>query len=123
MFVLFSILISCTSKESNRNNCDLFDHADKQMLDLYTAIETKYQGQAEFLSKLSMSQVYWIQYRDRHLDALYPKKRKAYKNEDWSKFTDCECQEMVRLTKERIETLNMWMTSQRDYADCPTSIQ
>jgi uncharacterized protein YecT (DUF1311 family) len=121
MLTMFMFL-ACSPQKSSENSCERFNAIDKNMLETYDRIESVYGQDEQFLSKLNMSQVYWIQYRDRHLAALYPKKRKEYKKGDWKQFTECECKEMIRLTEARIETLNMWLSGPNPYEDCPTSI-
>jgi uncharacterized protein YecT (DUF1311 family) len=127
--ILFSICMmaliisSCNQNQTQQDSCKQLDAIDKKMLDTYDQIKTAYNTDERFLSKLNMSQVYWVQYRDRHLEALYPLKRKEYQEGDWENFTECECDEMVRLTKARIETLNMWLSGGNPYDSCPSSIQ
>ena len=113
----------CRSKTVSGDSCQQLDQADKKMLAKIDEIKSAYSSDERFLSKLNMSQVYWTQYRDRHVEMLYPRKRKEYKADDWDKFASCECAEMTLLTNRRINQLDMWLAGPNPYPDCPTSIK
>ena len=55
-----------------------------------------------------MEQVYWIQYRDRRLRAIYPKKWDQHYRKNYGKevFNPCKCKkELLRLSESRIRGL------------------
>ena len=54
--------------------CKKFDELDTKILSLMDKIEVKHKNDHHFLEAFNMEQVYWIQYRDRRLRAIYPKK-------------------------------------------------
>lgn len=110
--VLISLFLysSCNGPE-DIDHCSEFDAIDLEMLNLINKIQTKHQDNKRFLSNFNMEQVYWIQYRDNHLRAIYPqdwdrKYRKEYGKEV---FNPCKCKEMTRFTKERIKELKLWL--------------
>lgn len=103
--------------------CTEFDQVDREMLDIIGEIKSKYKKDQEFLLRFNDVQVYWIQYRDRRLRAMYPKKWDLYYRKTYGKevFNPCKCEELTRLTKVRIAELNMYLDgNSADQQDCPT---
>lgn len=123
IILCLTAVVGCSEKTISEDSCQQLDQADKQMLAIIEEIKNEYRTDERFLSKLNMSQVYWTQYRNRHLEMLYPLKRKEYKTDDWEQFANCECAEMTKLTNERILQLGMWLSGPNPYPECPNSIK
>ncbi|REE00481.1 lysozyme inhibitor LprI family protein [Marinoscillum furvescens] len=125
-FLALSFLISLAACQKNPNNtesktsCTHYDQVDKEMLDLINKIEQKYAGEKRFIDRLTEAQVYWVQYRDRQVRALFPRDVKDYKKEHGESYFVCKCDELIRLTNLRIAELNRWMEGS---SDCPNSIR
>lgn len=133
IMVLFHL--SCSTKPSPEVNsaepdsekkfgskCEELDHVDKQMLDLHEAIKQSYAEDPKFLRRLMDAQVYWIQYKDRHIKSIYPLDSKYYKRTFGPDYNECKCAEAARLTRLRIEELKLWVEGVTAiYEDCPTS--
>ncbi len=103
--------------------CAKFDKVDRQMLDLIKKIKQKHASNKKFLSKLTKEQVFWIQYRDSHLEAIYPNDWDRHYRKNYGKevFNPCKCKEMVRFTENRIEELNLWLSGgPSEQSDCPS---
>lgn len=103
--------------------CTSFDETDRQMLDLIAEIEQKNAKDKEFQRAFTMEQVYWIQYRDSRLKAIYPKdwSRHYRKNFGEEVFNPCKCLELNRMTLRRIEELNLYLEEgPKDQMDCPS---
>ncbi|MEQ8237845.1 MAG: hypothetical protein RIA69_01465 [Cyclobacteriaceae bacterium] len=95
------------------------------MLTITSQVNEKYSSDKAFLEDFKMEQVFWIQYRDRRLRAMYPRSwdnfyRKKFGREE---FNTCKCQEMVRMAKIRIADLEMYINgSDAEQADCPSML-
>lgn len=120
--VIVITTFSCQQSDttSGKSVCETYDQTDKVMLDLIDQIEQKYVDDRRFLNRLSDAQVYWVQYRDRHIRALFPRDIKDYKKEHKDRYFDCKCEELTKLTKQRISELSRWMGAA---TDCPNSIR
>ncbi|GAB4241388.1 MAG: hypothetical protein Tsb0034_18410 [Ekhidna sp.] len=122
IIALMTLSFSCSS-EVTTDPCSAFDRIDREMLDLISEIETKNANKKEFLKAFKMEQVYWIQYRDRHLRAVYPKDWDRYYRKEFGKdvFNPCKCMEMTRMTRRRIEDLQVFTTNSPDeQKNCPS---
>tara|TARA_X000001036_G_scaffold417974_2_gene436410 strand:+ start:268 stop:669 length:402 start_codon:yes stop_codon:yes gene_type:complete len=125
---LFIILIvnGCQfEKKNNMDACKKFDELDTKILGLMDKIEVKHKGDRYFLEAFSMEQVYWIQYRDRRLRAIYPKKWDQHYRKNYGKevFNSCKCKELLRLSERRVEDLQMYlMNGPADQQNCPSML-
>lgn len=106
--------------------CAEFDDADARMLKIIKQIQENHKGDRIFLNRFEMEQVYWSQYKERRLKAMYPQDwnrfyRKNYGNE---MFNSCKCLEYTRLTEDRIADLNMYLEKgPKDQEDCPNEFK
>lgn len=96
--------LSC-SNQTQENNCQQFDKVDLEMLNMIAVIEKEYQADKAFIKAFKESQIYWIQYRNRHIKAVYPLSPKKY-NYDVG---DCKCIIYRDLTLTRISELKKWI--------------
>ncbi len=129
-FLLISIIAvlfnSCeTEKKGNDGSlspCKVYESLDLEMLNTYEEIGNKYKENDHntFRKRLNMSQVYWVQYRDRFIKALFPLDKEDYT--DQQNYSDCKCNELSVLTKSRIRELRAWLDGDVARIDCPTSI-
>ena len=93
------------------------------MLDLITLIKEKHKDSTLFLERFDMSQVYWIQYQNRHLRALYPEDWDRHYRKKYGKevFNPCKCKELTRMTAARVEELKMFLKGgPDDQKECPS---
>lgn len=114
-------LLGCVEKEEI-DYCKNLDKVDREMLNIIGSIENKYNTEKEFLRRFNDAQVFWIQYKDRHVGALYPLKKDLYTNTYGDKYNQCKCKEWARLTQMRIDEINVWLSGPAIYDECPTSI-
>ena len=71
------------------------------MLQKLDSIRSQYKREPDFIKRFNEAQIYWIQYKDRHIRALYPDKKEDYKKEFGMDYNHCKCDEHVRITKAR----------------------
>lgn len=120
---LFYLISACNTTSTPENPCEAFDDLEVQLLDRIEQIKSKHSGDREFLRKLDNEQVYWIQYRNRRLRAMYP--------EDWDRiyrkqfgketFNSCKCLEMLRMSENRMEDLAYYLDgAPNGQEDCPS---
>jgi hypothetical protein len=105
--------------------CATFDEIDVKIVALMDEIQIKHKGDRPFLDAFNMEQVYWVQYRDRRLRAIYPKKWDQHyrKNNGKKVFNPCKCRELLRLSERRIEDLQMYLIGGPiDQQDCPSKL-
>ncbi len=125
LIVLLVLFTRCEVRESNAiDPCDELDQVDLQMLNLVDSIKSLHSDEPVFQERLKMTQVYWQQYRDRHLRALYPEDwDRVYRKEHGREvFNTCICKEVARMTKLRIKELNMFLIGGPiDQGECPSS--
>lgn len=127
--LLIAVVVSFMCCESQQNQsldpCDVYDAIDLEMLNTYDEVMANYKGEdhKSFRKRFSASQVYWIQYRDRFVKALYPDDQEDYRQQDWKTYSRCKCTELTLLTKNRIEELRLWLDGSPSRTNCPTSIK
>ncbi len=118
-------MLACKPANDTRDYkeiCVEFDNIDREMLDLIKTIRAKHKDHAKFQSNFNMEQVYWVQYRDTHLKAIFPEDWSRHYREQYGKelFNGCKCQEMTRMTKNRIKELELWLEGGAGNEDCPS---
>ncbi|MEO1096317.1 MAG: lysozyme inhibitor LprI family protein [Bacteroidota bacterium] len=121
LIITVSLGAACTNN-SYESHCAELDAIDLEMLQVHEKIKSKYSGDERFLQRLQDAQVYWIQYKDRHIRALYPLEKKNYKEKYGKTYNQCKCKEAARLTYLRVEELKIWLDGPID-PECPTSIK
>ena len=73
--LIILIVNSCRFEKNNEVDvCATFDKIDAKIVALMDEIQVKHKDDRPFLDAFNMEQVYWVQYRDRRLRAIYPKK-------------------------------------------------
>jgi len=129
--LLLSVILIVQFGCKNQSNadpyapCTEFDKYDLKMLNLINEIKEKHKEDRLFLTEFRMIQVYWIQYRDRRLRTIYPKNWDQHYRKEIGKdiFNPCKCKELLRLTKNRIEELEMYLKKgPADQAECPSML-
>ncbi len=103
IFTLIMVLIGC--KQEQKTVCEQFDEVDLEMLTLIDDIKKEYAGKKEFLKAFDDAQIYWIQYRNRQIKAIFPFSPKQYKYD----VGDCKCEVYRELTEVRIKELRKWV--------------
>lgn len=122
--LLFAIsLTACNQQESDPfKSCDNFNQLASKMEIVIGEIKNKYEGETQFLKRLDNAQVYWLQYKERHMKMLYPEgydvTRKKYGREV---FNPCKCKELERLFDLRVDELKTFLNGPRKgQEECPT---
>lgn len=112
-------LFAQTQSDTNQDACIRYKKADAEMNRLYRQVLNSYKSDAVFTRKLKIAQQAWIQFRDAHLESLYPKQNKlsAY----GSAHPMCRCLVLADLTDERAKELKKWVTGAEEGDVCSGS--
>jgi len=125
LLFLFACILSIysfsqTQAEMNEDAYNNYKKADKELNDVYQKILKEYQTDTVFLTNIRISQRNWIVYRDSELRMKYPDRSDGYYG---TIQPVCENDYLTELTKERIKTLNLWLTGSKPEDDCSGSIK
>lgn len=125
------LIIGCTKSSKNEefisytDICEGYDAIDLEMLETIEQIESENKEDIKFLERFRDSQIYWIQYKDRHLRSLYPEDWDLYYRKNYGKqvFNSCKCKELIRLTNLRIKELKWYLEAggPDGQTECPSS--
>ena len=112
-------LFSQTQSDTNQDACTRYKNADAEMNRLYRQVLSSYKSDAVFTRKLRIAQRAWTQFRDAHLESLYPRRDKlsAY----GSAHPMCRCLALAELTDERARELKKWVTGAEEGDVCSGS--
>lgn len=104
--LLLLIIISC-EKPATKDPCKELDAVDKKMLDMVEQIKGEYKSDRVFLTYFKNSQIYWTQYRNRQVQAIFPpdSPRRKYEYDTGP----CKCEVYRDLTEIRIKELQKWL--------------
>jgi len=131
--IFLAVLIfvsSCNSPKKNeeaisyKDVCEGYDNIDAEMLLVIEDIEEAFKDDRIFLKRFRDSQIYWTQYQDRHLRALYSKDWDLFYRKNYGKqiFNSCKCKELIRLTSLRVDELKMYLNGgPNNQKECPSA--
>lgn len=118
---IYLLFVGCKQSVKYDSHCSELDAVDLEMLNIHKEIMERYKSEERFLRRLQDAQVYWIQYKDRHIRSLYPLEKKYYEDEYGRTYNQCKCKEATRLTRLRVKELRIWLNGPSDQ-ECPTSV-
>ena len=104
-FLFVLLLAGCTNTTETLPPCKEYSKADLEMLDLIDQIKEENKEDMVFLKAFDEAQIYWVQYRNRQVKAVFPLSPRKY---DFN-VGDCKCEIYSDLTKLRIEELRKWV--------------
>lgn len=121
-----SILIlasACTNNSSPEydNPCKEFDAVDLQMNKKVEEIQKTYANEKSFIKRFNSAQIQWIQYKNRHIRAVFPLNKEMYSEQYGKDYNYCKCEESARLTKLRNAELDRWLKPSENKENCPAS--
>jgi uncharacterized protein YecT (DUF1311 family) len=117
-FALFIAKMSFaqTQYEMNTKAQDNFLKADKELNSVFKRIIAEYKEDTLFIKNLKTAQKVWMQFRDAELKMKFPDT-----NEYGSVFPMCWSIYKEQLTRDRIKTLNEWLTGDPEGDVCSGS--
>ncbi|MDR8394292.1 DUF1311 domain-containing protein [Aliifodinibius sp. S!AR15-10] len=118
---LFSHSIAQSQKEINSENQSQLELSKQKMDSVFTAILEKYEDSPEFIASLKKAQEAWINFRDVHLESVYPGKDKRAKY--GTVYSSCAASLLVKLNNQRTEQLRMWLEGTEEGDVCAGSVK
>jgi len=112
---------SQTQFELNKSACDKYGNADKELNKIYKRILVEYKSNTTFIRKFKVAQKVWKNFRDAHIELIFPGKNKHFVY--GSVFPMCNCIHLTNITIERIEQLKVWIDGIKEGDVCSGSIK
>jgi uncharacterized protein YecT (DUF1311 family) len=109
LLLSFGILCcaSASAATSTQDPCPGLEAANKELESTYKRLLIKYKSDTRFVRKLKKSQQSWKAYRDDQVQLIFPLGDSA---DYGSVYPDCKCQILRTITKDRISSLDQWLT-------------
>ncbi|MBI1929685.1 DUF1311 domain-containing protein [Candidatus Poribacteria bacterium] len=101
--------------------CEEFQKTDAELNKMYKQILDVYKDNTLFINKLKIAQRAWINFRDAHVESLYPGDDKLLLY--GSVYPMCRCIVLNTLTRQRIEQLQQWLAGTEEGDVCSGSIR
>lgn len=128
MRTILTILISLTTTlgfaqtqmEMNKEANDSYRKVDKELNEIYKQILVDYKSDTVFVKNLKASQRIWITFRDAELKVKYPEREPSYYG---SIHPVCVASYLEKLTRERINTLKVWIEGIEEGDACNGSVK
>lgn len=116
-FTILIVLAVCCQQEEDKSHCELFDDYAIEMNEALNAVRTKHRAKQLFIKRLNSSQTKWKNYRNSHIQALYPDHETTFGDN----YKECRCKEINAMMKDRIAQLSMWLEPEDENAECQSS--
>ena len=107
-----------TQAEMTVDACSELDKSNSEMNEIYRRILKDNMDEKRFAVAFERAQMAWSVFRDAHLLALYPQAPDSY----GTAHEMCRCLVLNQMTRERIETLKKWLSSNTEGDLCSGSM-
>ena len=100
--------------QADMNSCaaDASNEADAELNRVYQQLLKKHAGQKNYIAKLKLAQEAWVEFRNAHIEFLYPEVNEDQVRSEGTVYPMCRTREITRLTRERIKTLENLLNPQ-----------
>ena len=118
LILLLISSLSCfsqTQSEMNKTALSEYQQSNNILNKIYQDILSQYKQNKIFIRNLKASQRHWIKYRDAELKLTYPEQASEIYG---SSFSMCRTILLTKLTEERSESLNKFLTKKIDGDIC-----
>ena len=112
--------IAQSQGEMSHNAIAKYEKVDKELNNTYQKILKEYKEDTAFIKNLKNAQKIWILFRDAEMKAMFPDREPGYYG---SVQPMCWYTYMTQLTRERIKTLNVWLTGTMEGDVCAGSVK
>lgn len=109
-----------TQMEMNQQTNDSYRKADKELNEIYKQILVDYKTDIVFIKNLKASQRIWIKFRDAELKVKYPDRAPGTYG---SIHPVCVASYLEKLTRERTNTLKVWIQGLEEGDACNGSVK
>lgn len=113
---LIATFLGCQEK-NEKSHCEQFDDYAIEMNETLNAVRTKHRAKLLFVRRLNSSQTKWKNYRNSHIQTLYPDHEDSYGDG----YRECRCKEINSMMKNRIAQLSLWLEPADENAECQSS--
>lgn len=122
-FLLFSVLgsFSLVAGQSHTEARTQLEISEQKMDSVFTAVIEQYEDEPDFIASLKKAQKAWINFRDAHLESIYPGKNKRF--EYGSVYPFCASNFLAKLNNQRTEQLKTWLEGTKEGDVCAGSIE
>jgi uncharacterized protein YecT (DUF1311 family) len=117
---VYGSIFSQTQYEMNKKANESYWIADKELNEIYQKILKEYHSDTIFVKNLKAAQRIWITFRDAELNLKYPKKQTGFYG---SIHPVCVAGYLEKLTRQRIETLKIWLEGIPEGDACNGSVK
>ncbi len=114
--IILSALLQCAQPDK-QTACEQLDEIDLQMLNMIKQIKNEYKHDQKFLAAFNDAQLYWTQYRNRQVKAIFPLTPNKYEYN----VGECKCEVYRDLTKLRVKELQKWLDGVPENTTCKGS--
>ena len=114
--IVLTTLLQCAPPEM-QTACEQLDEIDLQMLNMIKQIKSEYEHDQKFLAAFNDAQLYWTQYRNRQVKAIFPLSPNKYEYN----VGECKCEVYRDLTKLRVKELQKWLDGVPENTTCKGS--
>lgn len=115
-----TVIFAQTQTELNIETNNSYKKTDKELNEVYQKILSEYKSDTIFIKNLRASQIIWITFRDAELKMKYPEREPGYYG---SVHPICIANYLEKLTRERINTLKVWLIGIEEGDACVGSVK
>lgn len=121
--LLFFILgsFSLVAGQSHTEAKAQLEISEQKMDSIFNAVIEQYEDDPDFIASLKKAQNAWINFRDAHLESIYPGKNKRI--EYGSIYSFCASNLLAKLNNQRTEQLKTWLEGTEEGDVCAGSIE
>ena len=110
---------AATQATLNADACLELENSNAEMKRIQRRIILDHNEEKRFVAAFRKAQQAWIAFRDAQLNAVYPESPKLYGSAN----VMCRCFVLNKLTRERMETLKMWLSEDTEGDVCAGSMK
>lgn len=110
-----------TQADLTAEGCSKYKMADEELNRTYYAVRDAYAADKAFLARLKDAQKAWLAFRDAHIQELFPAENPQI--EYGSMYSQCVCNELEWVTRERNHQLRRWIEGVKEGETCAGSVR
>ena len=121
LICMFStILFAQTQLEMNQQAIESYQNTEKELNEIYKKILVEYKTDTIFIENLNTAQKIWVSFREAELNVKFPDMENRHYG---SVLPVCVNMYLEKLTRERINTLKIWLEGYIDKDACNGSVK
>ena len=121
LICMFStILFAQTQLEMNQQAIESYQNTEKELNEIYKKILVEYKTDTIFIENLNTAQKIWVSFREAELNVKFPDMENRHYG---TALPVCVNMYLEKLTRERINTLKIWLEGYIDKDACNGSVK